>query len=151
MQKTLFPGRLPVLDKDSDEVDENSREFSFLASLFQLGPAEPGNNHFVTDSDMDHDMPPLISVSDNSESDEESKTDSKTDEDGVPGRSIFQLQAPEETAQRDEGQEISISNYLPAGMQKDIFNYATQLTPQKFTSVIGPSPAMAVTQSPLLF
>ncbi len=112
----LFLGRLPVLDEDSDEADENSREFSFSASLFRLGPAEPGNNHFVTDSDSDYDMPPLTSVSNSSESEEESDTDSKTDEDRVPGHSIFQLQSPEETVQRDEGQGVLTSTYLPAGM-----------------------------------
>ncbi|SJL18085.1 uncharacterized protein ARMOST_21657 [Armillaria ostoyae] len=127
--KMLFPGRLPMLDEDSDEADENSREFSFSASLFQLGPAAPGDNLYITESDSDSDMPPLASVSDSSESDEESETDSERDEDGVPGRGVFQLQAPGREARRNEGQEMMTSNYLPA----------------------GPSPTMSSTQSPLLF
>ncbi|SJL17806.1 uncharacterized protein ARMOST_21368 [Armillaria ostoyae] len=128
-RKMLFPGRLPVLDEDSDEADENSREFSFSASLFHLGPAAPGDNLYITELDSDSDIPPLVSVSDSSESDEESETDSERDEDGVPGRGVFQLRAPEGVAERDEGQETRVSACFPA----------------------GPHPAMGVTQSPLLF
>ncbi|KAK0183756.1 hypothetical protein F5146DRAFT_1147170 [Armillaria mellea] len=75
-QRMLFPRRLPILDKDSDEADENEREFTFPANLFRLQLAEPGDNTFVTDSDSDQDMPPLTSVSNSSEGEEGSETDS---------------------------------------------------------------------------
>ncbi|KAK0239387.1 hypothetical protein EDD85DRAFT_787678 [Armillaria nabsnona] len=100
-----------------------------LPPSFAVMVTQPGDNHFVTDSDTDQDMLPLTRVSNSSESDDESDMDSETDEEGVPGRSVFQLHSPEETARRDEGQGMLTSTYLPA----------------------GPPSAMAVTQSPLLF
>ncbi len=81
----LFLRQLPILDEDSDEADENLREFTLSANLFHLVPVAPGDNHFVTDSDSDDDMPPLVSVSNSSESDKESEDDSERDEDRVPG------------------------------------------------------------------
>ncbi|PBK90361.1 hypothetical protein ARMGADRAFT_1082643 [Armillaria gallica] len=77
----------------------------------------------MIDSDTDLDMPPLTSVSDSSES--ESDTDSKSDEDGVPGHSVFQLPPPEEMVQRDEGQGVSTSTYLPTDMP-----FETSLLPE---------------------
>ncbi|PBK91302.1 hypothetical protein ARMGADRAFT_1031523 [Armillaria gallica] len=125
----LFPGQLPVLDEDSDEADENSREFTLSASLFQLGPAAPGDNHFMTDDDM----PPLTSISSSSESDKESgkesEDDSEKDKDRIPGQGIFQVQVPDRGVGRNKRQEMMASTYLPA----------------------GPSPAMAITQLPMLF
>ncbi|PBK91812.1 hypothetical protein ARMGADRAFT_1031300 [Armillaria gallica] len=69
---------------DSQEADKSSEECYFPANLFLLGLAVPGDHSFIDESDLDEDMPPLMSVSDSSESDKDSEMESEGDKDGIP-------------------------------------------------------------------